>query len=113
MTTTERATDPTAALELADHIVDLARARAADAEVEVTVRQGTEALTRFATSFIHQNVASEVNHVLVRVALDGRNASTSIDGPADDEGGPGLQIDRLITGGPDQLVGVWHPCVLS
>jgi predicted Zn-dependent protease len=30
-------------------------------------------------------VASEVNHVLFRVALDGRNASTSVDGPADDE----------------------------
>ena len=57
----------------------------ADAEAEVTVRQGTEALTRFATSFIHQNVAEDVSHVLLRVALDGRVASTSLDGPADDE----------------------------
>ena len=46
---------------------------------------GRGGLTRFATGFIHQNVASEVNHVLIRVAIDGRNASTSIDGPADDE----------------------------
>ncbi len=84
MTTTERSTDPTAGLELADHVVDLVRRRAADAEVEVNVRQGTEALTRFATGFIHQNVASDINHVLIRVALDGRNASTSLDGPADD-----------------------------
>ena len=75
----------TGALELADHVVSLVRARAGDAEVEVTVRQGVDALTRFATGFIHQNVASEVNHVLIRVALDGRNASTSVDGPADDE----------------------------
>jgi predicted Zn-dependent protease len=85
MRTTERSTDSTAGLELADHVVDLVRRRAADAEVEVTVRQGTEALTRFATGFIPQNVASDVNHVLIRVALDGRNASTSVDGPADDE----------------------------
>jgi predicted Zn-dependent protease len=88
--TTDRvaaAADPTsaAALELADHVVRLVGARAADAEVEVTVRQGVEALTRFATGFIHQNVATEVNHVLLRVAVDGRNASTSVDGPADDE----------------------------
>jgi len=75
----------TGALELADHVVGLVRSRASDAEIEVTVRQGVDALTRFATGFIHQNVASEVNHVLIRVALDGRNASTSVDGPADDE----------------------------
>ncbi|HEY3163022.1 MAG TPA: TldD/PmbA family protein [Candidatus Limnocylindrales bacterium] len=101
MTTTERAmttsgsTDPTAALELADRVVGLARARAGDAEVEVTVRQGTEGLTRFATGFIHQNVASEINHVLIRVALDGRNASTSVDGPADDES-LGRAIDNVL-----------------
>jgi predicted Zn-dependent protease len=97
MTTTEptTTTDPTAALELADHVVTLARARAADAEIEVTVRQGSEALTRFATSFIHQNVASEINHVLIRVALDGRNASTSVDGPADDES-LGRAIDNVL-----------------
>jgi predicted Zn-dependent protease len=86
-------TDSATALELADHVVSLVRRRAADAEVEVTVRQGMDALTRFATGFIHQNVASEVNHVLIRVALDGRNASTSVDGPADDE-----TLDRAIGG---------------
>ena len=80
-------------LELAEHVLDLVRTRAADAEVEVTVRRGTEALTRFANSFIHQNVATEVNHVLLRVALDGRNASTSIDGPADD-----ASLGRVIDG---------------
>ncbi|MEO5939341.1 MAG: TldD/PmbA family protein [Candidatus Limnocylindrales bacterium] len=87
---------PTAhAMETAERALALVRARAGDAEVEVTVRQGTEALTRFATGFIHQNVASEVNHVVVRVALDGRNASTSIDGPADDEG-LGRAIDNVL-----------------
>jgi predicted Zn-dependent protease len=95
MTTNVRASDPTRALELADRAVQLAHARAADAEVEVTVRQGSEALTRFATGFIHQNVASEMNHVLIRVALDGRNASTSVDGPADDES-LGRAIDNVL-----------------
>ena len=83
------------ALDIAERALRLARARAGDAEVEVTVRQGTEALTRFATNFIHQNVASEVNHVLIRVALDGRNASTSIDGPADDDS-LGRAIDNVL-----------------
>jgi predicted Zn-dependent protease len=95
MTATTKATDTTSALELADHVVALVRSRAADAEVEVTVRQGVEALTRFATGFIHQNVASEINHVVIRVALEGRNASTSIDGPADDEG-LGRAIDSVL-----------------
>jgi predicted Zn-dependent protease len=100
MTTTERSAMPTdaaadRALETAERALRLARTRAADAEVEVTVRQGHEALTRFATGFIHQNVASEVNHVLIRVALDGRNASTSVDGPADEES-LGRAIDNVL-----------------
>ena len=84
MTTTERPTTEHG-LELAEHALALVRARARDAEVEVTVRQGTDALTRFATGFIHQNVAAELNHLVIRVALDGRSASTSVDGPGDDE----------------------------
>jgi predicted Zn-dependent protease len=83
------------ALETAERALALVRARAADAEAEVTVRQGTEALTRFATGFIHQNVASEMNHVLIRVAVDGRNASTSIDGAADNES-LGRAIDNVL-----------------
>ncbi len=83
--TIEMTTEAARGLELAEHTLDLVRRRAGDAEVEVTVRRGEEALTRFATNFIHQNVTSEINHVLIRVALDGRNASTSVDGPADDE----------------------------
>ena len=82
-------------LDTAERALRLARARAADAEVEVTVRTGLESLTRFATGFIHQNVASEINHVLIRVAVDGRNASTSVDGPADDES-LGRAIDGVL-----------------
>jgi len=98
MTTTRRPPNDAAdagsrGLELAEHVLDLVVRRTADAEVEVTVRRGTEALTRFANSFIHQNVATEVNHVLLRIALDGRNAATSLDGPADD-----ASLQRAIDG---------------
>ncbi|MGH2417982.1 MAG: TldD/PmbA family protein, partial [Candidatus Limnocylindria bacterium] len=48
-----------------------------DVEAEVTVTAGTDALTRFATSFIHQNVADAVRRVHLRVALDGRVAEAT------------------------------------
>lgn len=48
-----------------------------DAEAEVTVSAGTETLTRFATSFIHQNVADAARRIHLRVALDGRVAEGS------------------------------------
>lgn len=44
------------------------------AEAEITVASGTDALTRFATSFIHQNVADAVSRIHLRVALDGHVA---------------------------------------
>ncbi len=71
--------------DTADRVVEMVRSKAPDAETEVTVRGGTDALTRFANSFIHQNVAEALSHVLVRVAVDGRTAATRLDGPTDDE----------------------------
>ncbi|MBA2632188.1 MAG: TldD/PmbA family protein [Chloroflexi bacterium] len=53
------------------------------AEAEVTVTAGTDALTRFATSFIHQNVTDAVRRVRLRVALDGRVAESA--GNQDDD----------------------------
>lgn len=47
------------------------------AEAEVTVTTGSEALTRFATGFIHQNVADVVRSVRLRVAVDGRVAEAT------------------------------------
>jgi predicted Zn-dependent protease len=61
-----------------------------DAEAEVTVSAGTEALTRFATSFIHQNVADDALAVHLRVALDGRVAEASAN-QADD-----ASLERLV-----------------
>ena len=48
-----------------------------DAEAEVTVTAGTESLTRFATSFIHQNVTDAARLVHLRVAVDGRVAEAT------------------------------------
>ena len=84
------------ALDVAERVLSLVRDRpGAGAEAEVRVERGTRALTRFATSFIHQNVAEDVSHVLLRVALDGRTASSSLDGPTDD-GTLGRLVDNVL-----------------
>ena len=49
----------------------------AAAEAEVTVMTGTESLTRFATGFIHQNVADALQRVHLRLAMDGRVAEVT------------------------------------
>ncbi len=87
MTTRDRpiAVRAAAASSTADQVLELVRARASSAEAEVVVMSGVSALTRFANSFIHQNVAEESSHVLLRVALDGHVASVSFDGPSDGE----------------------------
>jgi predicted Zn-dependent protease len=59
-------------LEIADRVVDLVGDRA---EAHVNVLTGPSALTRFANSFIHQNVAEEQLEVSLTVAVDGRVAT--------------------------------------
>jgi len=69
----------TRTIELASRVLAKVSGRA-DAEVVVT--GGVSALTRFANSFIHQNVAEEGYEVSIRVAVDGRvnsAATTSLD----------------------------------
>ena len=61
-----------------------------DAEAEVTLTSGTESLTRFATSFIHQNVADAVQRVHLRLALDGKVAEATGNQTDDDA------LDRLV-----------------
>lgn len=77
----------------AERVLDLVRRRAAAAEADVTVRRGTEALTRFARSFIHQNVAQETNSLSLRVALDGRSSGAKLDARPDDDA-----LGRLVEG---------------
>jgi predicted Zn-dependent protease len=62
-------------IEIAGHVLDLVAGRA---EAEVIVTGGVSALTRFANSFIHQNVAEEGYGVSLRVAVSGRvNSATT------------------------------------
>jgi len=69
----------------AAQVLDLARAEAGPAgvEAEVVVYQTEYALTRFANSFIHQNVAESTVSVQLRLHTDGRTAagSTTITDP--------------------------------
>jgi predicted Zn-dependent protease len=73
------------ALPLADQVVELVRRRAGSAaEAEVMVHSAAEALTRFANSAIHQNVAEDTTTVWLRLHADGRTAagSTTLTGAA-------------------------------
>ncbi|MGH9263741.1 MAG: TldD/PmbA family protein [Acidimicrobiales bacterium] len=74
-------------VEICDRLVELVGDRA---DAEASSRAGRSALTRFANSFIHQNVASDYVGARVRVSLGGRVASASTDRP-DDEG-----LERLV-----------------
>jgi predicted Zn-dependent protease len=71
-------------LELAGQVVELVRRVAgAGVDAEATVTRKDLALTRFANSFIHQNVAWSSVAVRLRVHVDGRTAtgSGSLTGP--------------------------------
>ena len=59
-------------------------------EAEVRYTTGVESLTRFANSFIHQNVSEEVSTISLRVAVDGRVASGNGTVVTDEA------IDRLV-----------------
>ena len=72
-----------AELQIAAKVVELVRELAGrSAEAEVVVRHDAEALTRFATSMIHQNVAAASTGVRLRLHLDGRTVggSTTVTG---------------------------------
>jgi predicted Zn-dependent protease len=56
----------------------------AGAEAQVVVRGGDTALTRFAGSFIHQNVAETSTDISLRVTLDGATARATTDQVDDD-----------------------------
>ena len=63
-------------LEIASRVLDLARAAAGpSAQIDVAVDRIAQALTRFANSHIHQNVADITTSVQLRVHADGRTTS--------------------------------------
>jgi predicted Zn-dependent protease len=72
-------------LAVARQALELTVAAAPGAEVEVSVDRSRLALTRFANSVIHQNVADDATSVRIRMHLDGRTVSGSST-LTDDEG---------------------------
>jgi predicted Zn-dependent protease len=102
-------------LDIAQQVLSFARP--SDAQAEVAVDRYAVALTRFANSFIHQNVADTTISVRLRLHLDGRTATgsttlTSTDGLRDlvertlaasrlcppDPGWPGLAPPAPLSG---------------
>lgn len=67
--------------ELAAKVLDMVGDRA---EAEVVATEGISSLTRFANSFIHQNVGEHLESVNLRVAVDGRVASAKTTASDDD-----------------------------
>ncbi len=84
------------AMDVCDRLVELVGDRG---EAEASVSIGRSALTRFANSSIHQNVAEDSQWARLRVSVGGRVASASTD--RTDEAGMkrlvehAAQIDRL------------------
>jgi predicted Zn-dependent protease len=65
-------------LELASRVLEFARASAGpSADVDVSVNRVALALTRFANSYIHQNVADTTTEVQLRIHSEGRTTSAS------------------------------------
>jgi predicted Zn-dependent protease len=81
--------------ELATRVVELVRRAAPGAEAEVVAEESTQALTRFANSYIHQNVADATSSLRLRVHLDGRTAagSTTVVG----EDGLAALVERTLS----------------
>ncbi|SCG54149.1 Predicted Zn-dependent protease or its inactivated homolog [Micromonospora coxensis] len=83
-------------LDVAGQVVELVRRLAGPAaEAEVVVTRRDLALTRFANSFIHQNVAESGVTVRLRVHVDGRTAAGS--GSLVDTEGLRALVERTLT----------------
>lgn len=84
------------ALDLAGRVVDLVRRLGGPAaEAEVVVTRSELALTRFANSFIHQNVAESGVGVRLRLHADGRTAAGS--GSVVTPDGLAALVERTLT----------------
>lgn len=72
--------DPVTRTAVAERVLDAACAAvgtSASTDIDVAVEHEHLALTRFANSFIHQNVASDTDTVTLRIHAEGRTAVTS------------------------------------
>lgn len=106
-------------LDVASQVLESVRSAGADTEAEVSVARHSLALTRFANSFIHQNLATDTTTVRLRLHAAGRTVTgattvTDPDGlqelvertlaavtlaPAD-LGWPGLALSAPLSGAP-------------
>jgi predicted Zn-dependent protease len=82
-------------LDVATQVLERVLAASPAAEVEVAVDRTASALTRFANSVIHQNVAEDDRHVSIRVHVGGRTASGSSTVAGDEQLG-GL-VERTLS----------------
>jgi predicted Zn-dependent protease len=80
--------------DLAASVVELATTALSGAEVEAAADRHRPALTRFANSVIHQNVAEDATTVRVRIHHDGRTASGSA--TVIDEDGLRALVERAV-----------------
>ncbi|GMQ94128.1 MAG: TldD/PmbA family protein [Acidimicrobiia bacterium] len=90
------------------------------AEAEVLADVGTTSLTRFANSFIHQNVSEDVEQVNLKVAVEGKVASSSttsttsdalarfVDATFETAKGQPVDEDWAGLGGPSEVAAVDH-----
>ena len=83
-------------LDIASKVLDLVKAASPAAEAEVLVGGGELALTRFANSFIHQNVADASTAVRLRLHVDGRTAAGSATISGDSTTVDGEALGRLV-----------------
>jgi predicted Zn-dependent protease len=84
-----------AELDLAARVIELTRRLAGPgAQAEVIAAHSAEALTRFANSAIHQNVADATTTVRLRLHLDGRTAGGAT--TVTDAGGLQALVERTI-----------------
>jgi predicted Zn-dependent protease len=87
--------DATARTETAERVLQAARTAAGgSADVDVTVEHDHLALTRFANSYIHQNVASDTDTVTLRIHAEGRTALNST--TVTDDAGLAALVERTV-----------------
>ena len=88
---TDSLTGTDSLMDTCERVLDLVGPRA---EAEVTVGEGRSALTRFANSAIHQNVADDFRWARLRVCVGGRLASSGTD--RTDAGGLARLVERTL-----------------
>lgn len=87
--------DTTVRTETAERVLEAARTAAGgSADVDVTVEHEHLALTRFANSYIHQNVASDTDTVTLRIHADGRTAVNAT--TVTDDAGLAALVERTV-----------------